>query len=273
MVDFSTAVELEPAGEHRWRARLTSAALGGQAAAEVAGPGRPLRTLDVAFVAPLPPGEVVLEAEVLGEGKSTIQVEVSVYAGGPGGRVLGCRVFAVAGASRPSGVRVEPAPAVRQAGDPAGQGAELPYVPGVSPAFVQHMEYRWCSPFWPFSSSGPEGALTDGWVRHRTPAEGLPALIGLLDAWPPALLPMFSTPAPASTVRWSIHFAGADAEGRPRVTEAGAGKQWVWNELRTVQAGDGYATTYASTYDADGRLLAWSEQLIAVYDKPASPPA
>jgi hypothetical protein len=34
----------------------------------VAGPDRPLRTLDVAFVAPLPPGPVAVDAEVLGGG-------------------------------------------------------------------------------------------------------------------------------------------------------------------------------------------------------------
>ena len=38
-------------------------------------------------------------------------------------------------------------------------------------------------------------------------------------------------------------------------------------QARTVRCADGYATAYASMF-AEGRLLAWSEQLITVYDNP-----
>jgi acyl-CoA thioesterase len=213
---------------------------------------------------------VEVEAEVLGAGRSASQIQVSLYStSSPGDpeRVLSSRVFAVAGASRASQVRVEPGPADLRAGDPAGQGTELPYIAGLTPEFIRHTELRWCSPALPFSSAGPEGAVIDGWARHRTPAEGLAALIALLDAWPPALVPMFDRPSPGSSVRWAIHLA----DSRPGPGREWTGKEWVWQEVRTVQAGNGYATTVASSYDADGRLLAWAEQLIAVYDKPRPP--
>ena len=280
MTDFSTAMQLTPIGDLRWAGDLPAdwaqgrtifgglvGALAARAATQVVGAERPLRTLDVAFVAPLPAGPVELDVEVLGAGKAVTQLVVSFRSGG----VLGARVHVVAGASRVSGLRVETGPTEMTAGDPAEQGVELPYLPGITPSFVQNFEFRWCSTDFPFTGGGPEAARLNGWVRHRTAAQGLEASLALLDAWPPVILPMASVPVPASTVRWAIHLAQAADPGVPNDPELeprfDADKQWVWYEARTVQCADGYATAYASMY-AEGRLLAWSEQLIAIYDKP-----
>jgi acyl-CoA thioesterase len=286
MTDFSTAVELTPAGERRWTANLTDdwaqgrtsfggllAALAARAAVEVAGADRPLRTLDVAFVAPLPSGPVELDVEVLGAGKAVTQLAVSIRSGG----VLGCRVHVVAGAARVSALRVDAAPTELSAElaevDPAEQGIQFPYLPGLTPAFTQHIEYRWCSDAFPFTGGGPETARISGWARHRTAAEGLEAAIALLDAWPPVVLPMASGPTPGSTVRWAIHLAGPSQLSEPgEPAFANVGKQWFWYEARAVSCADGYATGYASMFTEDGRLVAWSEQLMAVYDRPGQPP-
>jgi len=273
MTDFSTALELTALGEQRWAAELPSdwaqgrttfggliAALAARAAILVVGEQRPLRTLDLAFVSPLPAGPAEVDVEVLSAGKAVTQLVVSVRSGG----TLGARVHVVAGAARPSGLRVETGPTEMVAGDPAEQGLALPYLAGITPAFGQHLEYRWCSETFPFTGGGPETARVIGWVRHRTPAHGLEAKLALLDAWPPVILRMASGPIPASTVRWAIHLAATDD------LEAGSevDRPWVWYEARAVQCADGYATAYASMYAGD-RLLAWSEQLIVVYDKPA----
>jgi acyl-CoA thioesterase len=280
MTDFGTALELTPLGELRWAAELPAdwmqgrttfggliAALAAKAATLVVGEQRPLRTLDLAFVAPLPAGPAELDVEVLSAGKAVTQLVVSFRSGG----TLGARVHVVAGAARPSGLRVETGPTELVAGDPATQGIELPYRAGITPAFGQHLEYRWCSETFPFTGGGPETARVIGWVRHRTPARGLTAKLALLDAWPPVILRMASGPIPASTVRWAIHLASPDdLETKPDDLEAkpDVDQPWVWYEARAVQCADGYATAYASMY-AEGRLLAWSEQLIVVYDKPA----
>jgi acyl-CoA thioesterase len=296
MTDFSTAMQLTPVGDRRWAVDLPAdwaqgrttfggliGALAARVAGQVAGAERPLRTLDIAFVAPLPRGPAEVAAEVLSAGKAVTQLVVSFTSGG----VLGARVHVVAGASRVSALRVETGPAEMIEGDPAGQGIELPYVPGVMPTFGQHIEYRWCSEAFPFTGGGPETARVNGWARHRTAAHGLEALLALLDAWPPVVLPMATGPIPASTVRWAIHLAAtaeivepapaavaglvSGPDGAGRVTGFETDRQWVWYEARTVQCADGYATAYASMY-AGGRLLAWSEQLIVVYDKPVAAP-
>lgn len=282
MTDFSTAMQLTPIGDLRWAADLPAdwgqgrttfggliGALAARAATLVVGAERPLRTLDLAFVAPLPPGPAEVEVEVLGAGKAVTQLVVSFRSGG----VLGARVHVVAGASRVSALRVDTGPTEMVAGDPGEQGVEWPYVPGRMPEFGQHIEIRWCSGALPFSGGGPETARLNGWARHRSVAQGLEATLALLDAWPPVILSMADRPVPASTVRWAIHLASAadpGPEGFAAGSDAGfdADKQWVWYEARTVQCADGYATAYASMF-AEGRLVAWSEQLIAVYDKPA----
>jgi Thioesterase-like superfamily len=316
MTDFATAMQLTPIGERRWSATVTAdwgqgrttfggllAALAARVAVQVVGAERPIRTMDVAFLAPIPPGPVEVDVELLGEGKAVSQLAVSLRSGGPLG-VLGCRVHVVAGAARVSALRVDAAPSELLEGDPAGQGLDFPYLPGVMPEFCQHIEYRWCSEAFPFSGGGPETARLKGWARHRIPVQGVEATVALLDAWPPVVLPMTRRPTPASTVRWALHLAdpnGFDLNGsEPNGFEpngfdlngvepngfgdegdgladepiegvadpsADAGSPWYWYEAQTVQCADGYASACAAMYSG-GRLLAWSEQLIAIYDRP-----
>jgi acyl-CoA thioesterase len=274
MTDFAAAMELRPIGDRRWSAGVTPdwgngrttfgglvAALAARVAVQVVGAERPLRSMDIAFVAPIAPGPVELDAEVLGEGKSVTQLVVSVRSG----PVLGCRVHVVAGAGRVSAVRVDAVPAELHEGLPGEQGVDFAYLPGLTPEFFQQMEYRWCSEAFPFSGGGPEAAQIQGWIRHRTAVQGVEATVALLDGWPPVVLPMTSGPTPVSTVRWALHLT-------PPVEQPEAERPWFWYEAKTVQCADGYATGYASLYQ-NGRLVAWSEQLIAVFDRPAEPAA
>jgi acyl-CoA thioesterase len=278
VTDFATVSALTRTNARRWTGSVTPdwaqgrttygglvAAIAARAAAEVAGPERPIRTMDIAFVAPLPAGGIGVDVDVLGSGRAVTQLGVSLHSGD----APAARVHVVAGAPRPSAVRVCPAPTALTPGEPLEQGMDLPYRPGITPVFTQQFQYRWVSKTSPFTGGGPETALIDGWMRHRTPAAGMPALVALLDAWPPAVLPMLTGPTPVSTVRWAIHLAGPglDAPAEPGL-DAPAGEPWVWYEARTVSAEAGYATAQASMYTAAGRLLAWSEQLITVYDRP-----
>jgi acyl-CoA thioesterase len=264
---FEETAALTPAGDGRWTATLApdwtqgrtifgglQAALAASAAQEVAGPDRPLRTLDVGFPAPLAAGPVEVEAELLSRGGSATQLQVSLRQDG----VVGCRVYVVAGAERESAIVVPGRPPSNAPGDPGEQGVEFSYVEGRMPVFTQHLELRWCSDAFPFTGAGPEGAVVDGWCRHRTPASGLGAVLGVLDAWPPSVLPMVSGRAPASTVRWSVHLLEPVPPGEE--------KGWFWYEARTVHAGGGYASSYAHLYSGD-RPVAWSEQLMTVYDR------
>jgi acyl-CoA thioesterase len=269
VTSFETAAALTRTGDATWTATLPPdwgqgrttfggllAAVATNAAVELAGPDRRVRTLDIGFAAPLVDGPVEITGEILANGRSVTQVQVSLRQEG----VLGCRAYVVAGTDRVSSIAVPGPPPATPADDPDAAddpGMEMPYREGLVPVFTQHVHQRWTGDAFPFTGAGPEGAVIDGWCRHRTPATGLAAVVGILDAWPPSVLPMASGRAPASTVRWSAHFV--------EPVPPGAEKGWFRYEARTVHAADGYVTSYARLYSG-GRLVVWSEQLNTVYD-------
>ena len=213
-------------------------------------PERCARSFFAQFLGPIPPGQrAEVESEVLSSGKSMTvgRVTISVDAQP---RFLQVITYAV---PRESVVRVAssrapvwPAPETLQ---------PLPFLPGVTPNFTQAFSYRWAEGPLPFSGSR-ESHFGGYFAYQGDPGAAEVALVGMLDAWPPAALPLLKGPAPASTVSWSAHLFDAP--------EVRAGEWWKYR-ARTVAAGGGTATTLAELYHPDGRLIAHSEQLIAVY--------
>lgn len=211
--------------------------------------GLPLRTVDAAFIAPVPPGPVYVRAAVLRQGRNLTHAaaDVSLQPDGP----PATRVHVVLGHLRPSDARVvAPAPPVT----PVQDCVAFPYIAGLTPDFTQNFEFRYATGF-PFS--GGSEARVSGWCRFRTPERGAAALVALVDAWPGTILTMLSTPAPASTVRWSVHVP----DDEPFV-----GDEWFWYTSEVASAEGGYSTMTAQLW-RDGRLVSWSEQLLAVFDQ------
>lgn len=209
--------------------------------------GLPVRSVDVAFVGPVAPGSVQVTAEVLRRGKYLTHAAAQLL--GPAGEAL-VRTHVVLGHRRESGVHVAP-----RDPEPVAMAdcTEMPFIPGLVPDFVQGFDFRFATPF-PFTGSSE--ARIDGYCRHRSVADGIPAIVALVDAWPGTVLPVLTSPAPASTVRWSMQFPG---------DEPVAGQDWFWYESRTAVAAGGYSTIVAHLW-AGERLVAWSEQLLAVFD-------
>jgi len=68
---------------------------------------------------------------------------------------------------------------------------------------------------------------------------------------------MLTGPAPGSTVRWSLHMIGnAPLEAH----------EWHWYQAQTVSAQGGYFTSIAQLWRGE-QMVAWSEQLGAIFDK------
>lgn len=224
-----------------------------RAAQDAAPPDRRARSVLVSFLRPvLLPGEVAVAARVERAGRAVTQVHAEVLQGG--------EVAAVAqvalGAPRPSRVAV-PGPPPPE-GLPPESLVALPYLPGVTPVFTQHYQYRWASGAFPFSSG--DTARFDGWARPAVPEPvDAPALLGLLDAWPAPILALLDRPTPASTVSWMVNL---DADPPPG---GWPGDAWWRFAADTVAAGDGYATVDARLWTADGRLVATSRQLVAEF--------
>ncbi len=140
------------------------------------------------------------------------------------------------------------------------QAYKFPFLKGVVPDCIQHMDMRFTSKAMPFS--GSDNSEVSGWMRiDQSPAELSDAsIIAMIDAWPPAVLPMMKKPAPASTVTWNIEFIQPRAQLNT--------DDFLYYQCNAVQAESGYAHTEGKVFHPNGQLLALSRQLVAIYDNP-----
>lgn len=218
------------------------------------GGDRPVRSLAITFVGPaVAEMPIRFDAEVLREGKAvTTVLGRAVQAGQVVTLVQGSF-----GESRASEVQVGAGPAAPI--KPLAEATpELPYIAGVTPAFMRHVSLRWALGGLPFS--GNDSREMGGWVRLRDVAKAplsVGHLLALVDAWPPSVLPILSKPAAGSTLSWTIEFV----QPIPEVSTT----DWCQYRVETEHAKDGYGHAAARLSSADGRLLALSRQTVTVF--------
>lgn len=212
-------------------------------------PDRSLVELHTRYVAPLAPGPVHARVSVLREGKSLTQVEARLS----GSDGLAAIVSGSLGVRRSSAIEVGGDRRPDDLPDPEDRMA-LPYIPEVTPAFLQHCEMRWTTGGGPFT--GQSDPSIGGWCRiPGTTRSGTEVAVALLDAFPTPVLPMLERPAPASTIAWSAWLHD--------VPETGEG--FWWYRERAHAAAHGIAVSVGYLYAPDGRLAATKGQSAAVY--------
>ncbi|MGQ7958202.1 acyl-CoA thioesterase [Pseudomonas sp. SP16.1] len=216
--------------------------------------GRPVRSLAITFVGPVAADvPVSFQVEVLREGKAVSQLCLRAL---QDGQVV-TLVQGSFGAARASAVEVAPLPAPQI--EPAERCQELPYVRGVTPEFTRFLAMRWGLGGMPFSNN-PSRQM-GGWVRLR--GEQQPQvlseahLLALVDAWPPAVLPHLKSPAPGSSLTWTIEFV---QPLRELSTE-----HWCLYRAEIEHARDGYGHVAAALWSPDGELIAISRQTVTVF--------
>lgn len=215
-------------------------------------PQRPLRSMMLSFIGPVAPGPLALEVTLLRAGKSTSQWQCTAR---QEGQVLAVMLVAQ-GAGRESAIVVEAAPAAPAKGP--DEGFRLPQIPGLTPDFARHFEFSWTEGDLPFSGSA--AADIGGWMRFRdepVPAT-IPHLLALVDAWPPAVLPMMRAPAPSSSLTWSLEMVCEDLGEQ-------LADQWWHYRAHTDAARDGYVQTGAHVHDGRGKLVAVTRQTVTVF--------
>jgi len=159
-------------------------------------PQRVPRVLTGDLCGPVVAGEVEIDVRTLRRGKNVSNLDAQLM---QGGEVL-ARASAVL--STPRSVE---APRICPPSPVHGRSHDVPVAkmgrPG-GPAFAEHYEYRVLEPF-PFA--GGTEPVTRGWVREvdAPPLLDAPALIGLLDAWWPALFSLERAPRPVATVSFT----------------------------------------------------------------------
>ena len=213
--------------------------------------GLPLRSLQATFVGPLPGNaDVHLRAEQLRVGGAATQARCDLLHDGK----VACTTVAVFGAARPSQVSLEiPRPVVDV--DPAAL-LDLPQVPGLTPAFLCHFQHRWGVGAPPYSGSLDPRTAIFVKLRDRdcTPED---ALIALADSIPPPALSMLSTPAPASSLNWTLELLGDPGEL--------ARDDWALIGTEVRAAGDGYLSQTSVLWGPSGHAFSVSHQTVAIF--------
>ncbi|WGL18027.1 thioesterase family protein [Microbulbifer bruguierae] len=224
----------------------------------------PLRSLTISFVAPAAAGSLQTSAQILRAGRSAVQIEARASQLQQSGEQQTQQVVTAALASfgkpRASAISIATANAPVFAAPETCQA--LPYIEGLVPEFTRHFDYRLGAGALPFTGS-LENRL-GGWIRFRESAGPVTTahLLALIDAWPPAVLPMLKTPAPASSLTWTVEMMPAASE----VVKAGHDSSEWWQYLAEVeQADDGYGVIQARLWDGKGQLLALSRQTVSVF--------
>lgn len=210
-----------------------------------------LRAFTVSFVAPVQPGQAKLHRRILREGKNVTQIAVEIV---QENHVV-LAALASYGRSRPSAVRVTDTPTAKV---PSREhGPSFPKVANV-PEFTEHYDYSISVGALPFTGK-PEREF-GGWMRYRHEQQPMTIglLLGLVDAWPPAVLPHLKQPAPASSLTWTIEF--------PEPLDTSLNSHDWWQYVAYIDyAADGYGHTHAHIWDAEGQLIAISRQTVTVF--------
>jgi acyl-CoA thioesterase len=231
-------------------------ALSAQAMRDVCGADWPMRALQTNFIGPVALGTFHVDVTLLRQGKNVRQVKATVVQADDKGVEQVCGILlGVFGSGRPSAI-----PSRRPVQAPVALSAEastaLPYVPGLTPNFTQHLDFRLAEGAFPFTGGGDW--LTRCHLRLKDNAGVDPELIAIMlaDAGPTPALSQAKTFAPASSVSWAL-------ELRP-VTNVDP--QGLWRlDQDTIAYDEGYANDRAHLWTPDGQLAAFGYQVVAVY--------
>lgn len=211
----------------------------------------PLRSLQATFVAAPPAGSAVeLRAELLRAGRSASHVRCDLRHAGS----IACTAVGLFGAARTSTVAFDvPRPTA-----PCGPEAlpDLPYLPGITPAFIQHLQLRWAVGAWPNRRHDEPRSLIH--ARMRDPDCGAEdALIALADSIPTPALSMLARPAPASSLNWMLEILGDPSQLDRR----------EWSLIGTeVRAGaEGYLSQTSVLWGPNGHAFSVSHQSVAIF--------
>lgn len=220
-------------------------------AAELAYPGWPVRAVSLHLCATTPPGSVDVELVEQRRGTRTVFLSVRLLSGGLP-TVVGSLTLGRARAVDADFERARPPvlPPPESVPDVFASGGRPPGIP----VFTDHFDFRLIdgAPF-----SGQAAAVGRGWIRPRLPARlDAPLVLGLIDAWPLALIATFPRARPASSVVIHTQILHPLPAAGPQAFYA--------VDMETDVNRQGYADQRTSLFDRQGALLARCTQLVAV---------
>jgi len=134
--------------------------------------------------------------------------------------------------------------------------SDLPIAPTMAPLtpeFADHVEFRVTRGL-PFT--GARDAASEGWVRFREPGDAprIVTLVGLVDAWYPAVLPTVTAPRPFGTTSFAAHFFDREWSA----------SEPLFHRSRLVASQQGYFVELRELFTPRGEICAVNQQTMAV---------
>lgn len=211
---------------------------------------KPLRAIQVLFVAPVGVEPLEIKVRTLREGRNVTAMQADVIQEGG----VCCTVLASFGGARES-VLVEHARSRPEVSPPDGL-APFPYIEGKTPGFTQHFDMRWAKGERPFSGNNDnEHGI---WTRfNHSGAATVLHLIALADIPPPIGLSRLTKFAPGSSLTWSLEFID-DCRGDNL-------DDWWYINTKLAHMSEGYGHQEYEIWAPDGRPVALARQVMTVF--------
>jgi acyl-CoA thioesterase len=226
------------------------AALGNEAMRRLVPAERELRGLETTFVGPALAGEVGMDAEILRVGKAVTIARAKLWSDGK----IAATLTGVYGAARATALSITPpvAAGVRPPLDlPERTAADMG-----GPAFVRHFAYRWAEGARPFAGSSLRTSKI--YVRHQDPAPLTEShVVALVDSIPSVVLQLMSSPAPSSSLTWTLQLLRHDYSFAPEA--------WWRIDAEVNSAASGYSCESCMLIDPSGAPAAFARQMVAVF--------
>lgn len=217
---------------------------------------RSLRSLMVSFIGPVMPGESKVETRLLRQGGNATQTSADIVQNGE------VRLQALAAYGKPrQGLSV--ALDHGFVADPPERDTPLREQDAQHmPAFLQFFKGRWMNGGIPFTGEAKNSLRL--WVAQNTDMREFPdeAVIAIADIPPPVLLNRLTTPAPTSSLSWSLEFVTPPEQIATR---------WFQLIFELEAAADGYTQQSGKIFSEDGRLAALSRQTMVYFHPEAKP--
>ena len=218
-----------------------------RAAQQCLPPTRRLRSINMSFLAPVLPGEVLLTTSILRSGSAVSHVRVELYQGDESDL---CATAELTFGSGRAGV-AQPAP--------PRPATALPHdcLPMKAfGGFTDHLEHRWTGT--DAMLSGAARPVVQGWVRPRLPATvdaGL--VVAMLDSFPPPVWCAVEKRCPAASLQLHMQLVRDVPD-----TAAAPAHPWFFYESHATLIGGGYSDIQGRLWLEDGTFLGLVTQCV-----------
>lgn len=216
-------------------------------------PQREPLSASITFVGPVQQQWSKITVEILREGSAVTTLEARLWQNEQVQTIL----LASFGKARASNIEIHQEAIAPHYPTPSELQA-MPFIEGLIPECFKHYELYWAEGALPFHAS--QHSDFGGWFRFKqhgaTGRMRASHMVALADIWPPGITPVFSQPAPASSLTWYLSFI------QPLRLKC---SDWLIYQVHTNAAKEGYATEFAHIWDAKGQLVASSQQTVTIF--------